>query len=72
MKTTSRYIKGRGNTVEVIDGRIKVGHVRCPKCFAWLGVYKDEINYEGEFYRPKKCYKCGYIERYVLEDWEDK
>jgi hypothetical protein len=69
--TTKQYIKCRGNTVEVIDGKIKIGFVRCPKCRSWAGIYKGELDNEGRTKRPLTCVKCKFSDKYVLEGWID-
>lgn len=70
LATQRKYIKSTLGTTEIIDGRVKIGFVRCPKCNTWLGLYKDEINTHGVTRKIKEC-KCGFNDKITLEDWDE-
>lgn len=66
---TSDYIKCEGASAEMIDGRLRVAFVRCPKCRKYLSFYKDEMSYDTT--KPKRC-MCGMIKSYKLKSYINK
>lgn len=71
MKITEKnYIKCRGVAVEMINKKIRVAFVRCPKCRGWISLYKEDLDSEGKTRYPKKC-SCGFKDMLYLEDYDD-
>jgi hypothetical protein len=71
MITTNKYIKCHGNTIENIDGKIKIGFVRCPKCNGWIPLFKDEIGYDGKSIHPLRC-TCGLVDVFHIEKLDEE
>ena len=69
--TTDQYYKTQKGVTEMIDDRIRIGFVRCPKCRSLFGIYHDEF-YEDGRSRENIFHSCGFNLPLLLKDWEEK
>jgi len=65
---TNKYLKSRSGTREILDGRLRIGFVRCPKCGQPFGFYQDEF-YEDGRSRELISHSCGFREPMILTSW---
>lgn len=65
---TDQYYKCKSEHAEIIDGRLRVAFVRCPKCRSYISVYKDDIGQNGQT-QLKKCINCGLHRSLKLKNW---
>lgn len=69
---TSNYIKLAWGAKEKIEGRIRIGFLRCPKCKSSFGIYKDEFRSDGKSIREIKHPPCGFRSMVELKEWEER
>ena len=68
---TDDYQKCRGKYAEIIDGRMRVAYVHCPKCREFISIYKDEIlSIEGQ--TKIKKHLCGFYRPFLLKKWNKR
>lgn len=65
---TDDYIKCKGIYAEVIENRLRIAFVRCPKCREHISVYKDELEDQEGHTKLKKC-RCGFQKTLLLKKW---
>ena len=68
---TKDYMKCKGIYAEVIEGRIRVAFIKCPKCREYISVYKDELKDNNGRTKNKRC-PCGFSKSFRLVDWKKK
>lgn len=64
------YSKLPEGSRELILGRLKIGHILCPKCRQFFGIYKDEFHDDGLSRKPL-FHACGLKSFFKLINWED-
>ncbi len=66
---TREYVKCKGVYAEIIEGRMRIAFVTCPKCRKPISVYKDEMTRDDGHTRQKRCL-CGFSKTLELIDWK--
>jgi phage FluMu protein Com len=56
---------------EIVLGRLKIGHIKCPKCRQFFGIYQDEFYEDGTSRRSIK-HSCGFNQCLILEGLQEE
>ncbi len=74
MKTIEKHNWIKHKHIEtVIESRVQLGFLRCPKCREWIGFYKDNMCTDGTSRKGVHCNNsvCNFYDTIKLEDWDD-